>query len=316
MGQAARMHIPVLRDRCVALLEPALREPGSLFVDATLGLGGHTEAVLTQCPHAIAIGIDRDPQALQLATERLVRFGDRFTPFEATFDQIDEIQQPVSAVLMDLGVSSLQLDQADRGFAYAQDGPLDMRMNRNEGQSAAELLNTADHGTLTRILRDYGEEKFASKIARRIVDQRQRRPWSTTGQLAQLIDETIPAPARRRGGNPAKRTFQALRIAVNDELGILERTLPKALRSLRIGGRMAVESYHSLEDKAVKRVFSRGLTDTAPAGLPVIPQEDAPRLKALTRGAEKADEEEIARNPRAKSVRLRAVELVRPWEDR
>ena len=319
MREAADLHQPVLLQDCVRLLAPALQAPGSVMVDGTLGMGGHTEAVLQRCPEAIVVGIDRDPQALQLASTRLAGFGDRFIPFAGTYDEIPQVADAygkgglVDAVLLDLGVSSLQLDDVGRGFAYAQDGPLDMRMDQSAGQSAAQLLNTAPAGELVRILREYGEEKAAKQIVRAVVDQRANSPIATTGELVALIDRAMPAPLRRRGGNPAKRTFQALRIAVNDELEILRQTIPRALSSLRVGGRLVVESYQSLEDRLVKRTFAAGLRDTAPPGLPIIPESDLPRLRALTHGAEKADAAEIAANPRAKSVRLRAVEIMRPW---
>lgn len=313
------LHLPVLREECVQLLAPALSEPGAVMIDATVGLGGHAESVLEACPEATVVGIDRDPEALALAGERLARFGERFVGFLGTFEQIDEVAELygtgglVDAILMDLGVSSLQLDDPGRGFAYAQDGPLDMRMSQVEEESAAALLSRASASELTRILRQFGEERFASRIAAAIVRQREVEPIRTTGQLAELVKNAIPAPARRRGGNPAKRTFQAVRIAVNDELGILERTLPKALASLRVGGRLVVESYQSLEDRIVKGTLKEGLETTAPPDLPFVPEEDEPRLRALRQGAMKADEEEITINPRARSVRLRAVELVRPW---
>lgn len=313
------MHLPVLRDLCVELLSPALREPGSVMIDATLGMGGHAEAVLSTLPNVTVIGIDRDPQALALASDRLITFEDRFIPVNTTYDRIDRVAAEygrsgyVDAILMDLGVSSLQLDEAERGFSYAQEGPLDMRMNQLEGQSAQELLNTASAAELTRILREYGEERFASRIAATIVRRREEQPLSTTAELADLVRDSIPAPARRKGGNPAKRTFQALRVAVNDELRILERAVPGALDSLRVGGRLVIEAYQSLEDRIVKRILAEGLSDTAPVGLPVIPPGHEPRLRAVINGALKADENEIARNPRAKSVRLRAVEVVTPW---
>ena len=314
-----QLHQPVLRDTCVCLLAPALGHDGAVMIDATLGLGGHTVAVLEAIPTVTVVGIDRDPQALELASQRLLPFGDRFIPYLGTYDQIRHVASTygpdgkVDAILADLGVSSLQLDHAERGFAYAQDGPLDMRMNQNEGVSAAELIATAPLPELTRILRVYGEERYAPRIVQAIGRARATAPITTTAQLVDLVRDAIPAAGKRKGGNPAKRTFQALRIAVNDELTILERTLPSALDSLNVGGRLVVESYHSLEDRLVKTIFAEGLTNTAPLGLPVIPDSDQPRLRALTRGALKADMHEITTNPRAKSVRLRAVELTAPW---
>lgn len=313
------IHLPVLCDVCVDLLSPALQEPGSVMIDATLGMGGHTSAILGACPNARVVGIDRDTQALDMATKRLSEYGDRFIGFHGTYDQIDEVARIygrdgyVDGILMDLGVSSMQLDEAERGFAYAKDGPLDMRMDATQGMSAAQYLATTEEREIARVLRVYGEERFAPRIARLITDRRDVAPIGTTGDLLETVREAIPAGARRKGGNPAKRTFQAIRIAVNDELTILERALPAALRSLTVGGRIVVESYQSLEDRMVKRLFNEGFSNTAPPDIPVIRPEDEPRLKALVRGAMKADEDEVVRNPRAKSVRLRAAEVLVPW---
>ncbi|HEV6954938.1 MAG TPA: 16S rRNA (cytosine(1402)-N(4))-methyltransferase RsmH [Promicromonospora sp.] len=316
-GDAADRHLPVLLQRCVDLLAPALAAPGSVLVDCTLGMGGHTEAVLEQVPTARVIGIDRDPQALALAGERLSRFGDRFTPVHAVYDEIGEVVDEhaggaVQGVLMDLGVSSLQLDEADRGFAYAQDAPLDMRMDPTTGLTAADVLNTYDERDLTRILREYGEERFAGRIARAVVRRRAERPWDRSGELVELLRATIPAATRKTGGHPAKRTFQALRIEVNGELEVLERAVPAAIEALAVDGRIVVESYHSLEDRIVKRAIARGTTSSAPAGLPVEPETHRPYLEALTRGAEEADAVELERNPRSASVRLRAARRLRP----
>ncbi|MCL1870182.1 MAG: 16S rRNA (cytosine(1402)-N(4))-methyltransferase RsmH [Promicromonosporaceae bacterium] len=320
----ADRHLPVLLQRCIDLLAPALTPsetvPVPVLVDCTLGMGGHTEGVLEQLPTARVVGIDRDPQALRLAGERLARFGDRFTPVHAVYDEIGDVVARlglpgVQGVLMDLGVSSLQLDEADRGFAYAQDAPLDMRMDQTTGITAADVLNTYDERELTRILREYGEERFAGKIARSIVRRRQERPWERTHELADLVRACIPAATRKTGGNPSKRTFQALRIEVNGELEVLERAVPAAIEALAVGGRLVVESYHSLEDRIVKRAITRGTTSSAPPGLPVEPETHKPYLAALTRGAEEADAEELARNPRSASVRLRAAQRLRPTPD-
>ncbi|QAY70629.1 16S rRNA (cytosine(1402)-N(4))-methyltransferase RsmH [Xylanimonas protaetiae] len=317
----ADRHLPVLLQRCIDLLAPALSAPGSVLVDCTLGMGGHTEGVLEQLPHARVVGIDRDPQALRLASERLARFGDRFTPVHAVYDEIGDVvarlgyADGVQGVLMDLGVSSLQLDEAGRGFAYAQDAPLDMRMDQTTGLTAADVLNTYDEHELTRILREYGEERFAGKIARSIVRRRVDKPWERTYELADLVRACIPAATRKTGGNPSKRTFQALRIEVNGELEVLERAVPAAIEALAVGGRIVVESYHSLEDRIVKRAITRGTTSSAPAGLPVEPETHKAYLEPLTRGAEEADAEELARNPRSASVRLRAAARLRPTPD-
>src|SRR5919112_2069565 len=313
-------HVPVLLDRVVALVAPPLQQPHrerTLLVDATLGLGGHAAAVLERCPRAHVIGIDRDTHALELSRERLAPYGERVTFVHAVYDQIgdvlDELGHPhVDGVLFDLGVSSMQLDVRERGFAYAEDAPLDMRMDPTTGRTAAELLNTATAQELTRILREYGEEKFASRIAREVVRRRETTPFTTSADLVELLYASIPAPARRTGGHPAKRTFQALRMAVNDELAVLRRALPAAIEVIGVGGRVVVEAYHSLEDRLVKRAFADATRLDVPHDLPFVPEGAEPALRLVTRGAERADEAEIAENPRAASVRLRAVERVLP----
>ena len=308
-------HVPVLLDRVVALVAPALERPGSVFVDATLGLGGHTEAVLDRCPEAQVVGIDRDQHALELAGVRLAPFESRTTLVHAVYDEIPAVLEELGlesadGILFDLGVSSMQLDVRERGFAYAEDAPLDMRMDDTEGPTAADVLNTYPAGELARILRTYGEEKFAKPIARAIVKARETEPFTGSARLVELLRDTIPAPARRTGGHPAKRTFQALRIEVNDELGVLRRAIPAAIDSIAVGGRVVVMSYHSLEDRLVKHAFAEGTTSKVPHDLPVVPAGHEPPLRNLTRGAEKASAEEIAQNPRAASVRLRAVARV------
>jgi 16S rRNA (cytosine1402-N4)-methyltransferase len=310
-------HDPVLLDRVVALLQPALDHAGAVLVDATLGLGGHSEAVLTRCELARVVGIDRDPEALGLAADRLAPFGDRFRGVHATYDEIPDVLADLGldhadGVLFDLGVSSLQLDVADRGFAYREDAPLDMRMDPTSGPTAADVLNTYSQAELTRVLREYGEERFAPRLARAIVREREREPFSTSARLVELLYAEIPAPARRTGGHPAKRTFQALRIEVNDELGVLRRAVPAAIDAVSVGGRVVVESYHSLEDRLVKQAFAAVTTVDVPPDLPFIPEDRQPALRLVTRGAERAGEHEIAVNPRAASVRLRAVERIRP----
>ncbi|WP_372733304.1 16S rRNA (cytosine(1402)-N(4))-methyltransferase RsmH [Nocardioides sp.] len=308
-------HVPVLLDRVVALLEPSLSASGAVLIDATLGLGGHTEAVLTRCELARVIGIDRDPVALDLARDRLAGYGDRFTGVHAVYDEIPDVLADlglpnVQGVLFDLGVSSMQLDVRERGFAYAEDAPLDMRMDATVGLTAADILNTYSAADLTRVLRDYGEEKFARKIATAIVRRREQEPFTTSAALVELLYAEIPAPARRTGGHPAKRTFQALRMEVNDELAVLRRAIPAAIDALAIGGRVVVESYHSLEDRLVKQAFTAASRSTVPDDLPFIPAGSAPHLRLVTRGAERAGEAEIQANPRAASVRLRAIERV------
>ncbi|WP_258726763.1 16S rRNA (cytosine(1402)-N(4))-methyltransferase RsmH [Cellulomonas sp. NS3] len=314
---AATRHTPVLLERCVELLAPALDAPGSVLVDATLGMGGHTEGVLRALPHARVVGLDRDPQALALAGRRLEAFGDRFTGVHAVYDEMPDVLRrlglaSVQGVLMDLGVSSLQLDETSRGFSYSQDAPLDMRMDATTGITAADVLNTYDEKAIARILRVYGEERFAGRIAREVVRRRAEAPLTRTGELVDVLRAAIPAAGRKTGGNPAKRTFQALRIEVNGELEVLERALPAAVECLAVGGRIVVEAYHSLEDRLVKRALAVGATSSAPPGLPVEPETHQPYLRLLTRGAEEADDTERERNPRSQSVRLRAAERLRP----
>jgi len=306
-------HIPVLRDRVLALLAPALDRPGAVVVDATVGLGGHVEAVLTTFPRVRVVGLDRDPQALAQSGSRLEPHAERLTLVHAVYDALPQVLhrlglKAVQGILFDLGVSSLQLDATERGFAYARDAPLDMRMDQSTGQTAAEVLNTYPAEELARILREYGEERFARRIADRVVKERRHEPFAGSARLVELIRAAIPAASRRTGGNPAKRTFQALRIEVNGELSALERALPAAIDALAAGGRIVVLSYHSLEDRLVKRLFAAGAASTAPPDLPVVPVGYEPRLRLLTRGAERATENEVAANPRAASVRLRAAE--------
>ncbi len=310
-------HVPVLLDRVVALLAPALDHADSVLVDCTLGLGGHSEAVLERCSLARVIGIDRDQHALVMAGERLAPYGDRFTGVHAVYDEIPDVLadlglSSVDGVLFDLGVSSMQLDVRERGFAYAEDAPLDMRMDDSTGQTAAEVLNTYPAAELVRILREYGEERFARKIARAVVREREREPFTRSARLVELLYDEIPAPARRTGGHPAKRTFQALRMEVNDELTGLRRAIPAAIDAIGVGGRVVVESYHSLEDRLVKRAFTEATRLDVPEDLPFVPEGSEPSLRLVTRGAEVANEHEIEQNPRAASVRLRAVERTRP----
>ena len=314
-------HVPVMLDRVVALLAPALDHDGAVLVDCTLGLGGHTEAVLERCGLARVIGIDRDPAALELAAERLRPFGERFVGVHATYDELTDVLgraglDSVAGVLFDLGVSSMQLDLRERGFAYAADAPLDMRMDPTAGLTAADVLNTYPEAELARILREYGEERFARRIAGAIVRQRAVEPFTTSARLVELLYTAIPAPARRTGGHPAKRTFQALRMEVNDELGVLRRAIPAAIDAIGVGGRVVVESYHSLEDRLVKRAFTAATRLDVPEDLPFIPEGAEPALRLVTRGAEQADDHEIEQNPRAASVRLRAIERVLPRPSR
>jgi len=316
-------HVPVLLGRVVALLAPALRLPvdpdgreQTLVVDATLGLGGHAEAVLEQCPQARLVGIDRDVHALERSRIRLAPYGERVTLVHAVYDELREVladlgRPRVDGVLFDLGVSSMQLDLRERGFAYAEDAPLDMRMDDTTGRTAADVLNDYSVEDLTRVLREYGEERFARRIAETVVRERAREPFRRSGRLVRLLYDAIPAPARRTGGHPAKRTFQALRIEVNDELSALRRALPAAMDAIGVGGRVVVMSYHSLEDRITKHAFAAATRSTLPPDLPFVPEGSEPALRLVTRGAERATADEVETNPRAASVRLRAVERVR-----
>ncbi|MBK0330523.1 16S rRNA (cytosine(1402)-N(4))-methyltransferase RsmH [Brachybacterium sp. MASK1Z-5] len=317
--RAQDRHAPVMLQACVDLLSPALVEPGSVYVDATLGMGGHASAVLAACPHSRLIGIDRDTAALELARERLAQdgFADRIDLVHATYDAIPEVLAErgltASAVMMDLGLSSFQIDTSERGFSYAADAPLDMRMDpASGGPTAADLLRDLDEKELARILREYGDERFAPRIARRIVSERAEHPLERSGELVDLLDRAIPAASRAHGGHPAKRSFQALRIAVNDELAILARAIDGALDSVGVGGRVVVESYHSGEDRLVKTALARRTRSSAPPDLPFELEEHKPTFAALTRGALQADEAERESNARSASVRLRAAERLRP----
>ncbi|WP_432932446.1 16S rRNA (cytosine(1402)-N(4))-methyltransferase RsmH [Microbispora sp. CA-135349] len=303
-------------DRVLELLAPALSGPEPVAVDANLGLGGHAEALLAAHPSLHLIGIDRDPTAIERSTARLAPFADRVTLVRAVSDELADVlhdagRPRVDAALFDLGVSSPQLDEAERGFAYSYDAPLDMRMDREQELTAEHVVNTYSAADLTRILRDYGEERFAARVANLVVKERAKDPITSTKRLADLVRAAIPAATRRTGGNPAKRTFQALRIEVNGELSALERALPAALDALALGGRVVVLAYHSLEDRLTKQVLVARTRDTSPPGLPVPLEAHQPRFRLLTRGAELPDDEEVARNPRATSARLRAAERIR-----
>lgn len=322
MIDVTNIHQPVLLDDCVNLVAPALQHEGAVAVDCTLGLAGHSTAFLKAAPQARLIGIDRDSEALALATERMVQEGlsDRFTPVHAAFDQLDQVLadqgvERVDAVFMDLGLSSLQIDETDRGFSYSHDAPLDMRMDVSQNLTAERILADYDMASLIRVFREYGEERFARQIAREIVLRRTQTPFTTTGQLNALVEDVVPK-AHRPAGNPAKRVFQALRIEVNGELDKLSSILPQAANRLQVGGRLVVESYHSLEDKTVKSFMAQGLKIDAPANLPIVPDDAQLFFRELTRGAIKADDEERQRNPRSASVRLRAVELSRRIPER
>jgi 16S rRNA (cytosine1402-N4)-methyltransferase len=316
LESAAAAHLPVLRDRVLELLRPALAEPGAVLVDATLGRAGHAGALLSAHPELSVVGIDTDAEAIAESRQALIAFEGRFTLVQAVYDELPRIiaqlgLHTVQGVLFDLGVSSPQLDNPDRGFSYTRDAPLDMRMDQSGPLTAADVLNTYPADRLARVLRDYGEERFARRIADAIVRERARQPLSSTSRLTEIVRESIPAPARRTGGNPAKRTFQALRIEVNGELDALHRALPAALDIIAVGGRIVTLAYHSLEDRAVKRALAARTADTTPAGLPVPLESARPQFRLLTRGAERASEAEVSANPRAASARLRAAERTR-----
>ncbi|HYB13950.1 MAG TPA: 16S rRNA (cytosine(1402)-N(4))-methyltransferase RsmH [Streptosporangiaceae bacterium] len=341
---AQPQHVPVLVGRVTALLAPALAGPGAVLVDATLGRAGHARALLDACPGLLLIGVDADLAAIEAARDLLAPYADRVTLVHARYDQIPAIVSgdprgsgrkgfppgsggfrrvappgehrpfgpaPIMGLLFDLGVSSPQLDDPARGFAYAQDAPLDMRMDRTAERTAADIVNGYPAAELARVLREYGEERFARRIADALVRERAREPITSTQRLSAIVKDAIPAATRRTGGNPAKRTFQALRIEVNDELGTLRRALPAALGVLAVGGRVVVLAYHSLEDRIVKRELVRLSADQTPPGLPVTARAAAPQFRLLTRGAERPDSEEVAGNPRAASARLRAAERIR-----
>jgi len=309
------LHTPVLLERAIDLLGPAVDVDNAVLVDATLGMGGHSEAFLTRFPSLTVVGLDRDPEALELAGERLAPFGDRVKLVHTEFDGIDAALKRlrirrVQGALFDLGVSSLQLDRVDRGFSYSKDAPLDMRMDTTSQLTAERILAEYSESELRRIFYEYGEEKLSSRYARRIVQERTAHPFVRSAQLVDLIAAATPA-AVQRSGHPAKRVFQALRIEVNQELASLEAALPRAVDALAVGGRIVVMAYQSLEDRIVKRFLQAKSSSTAPAGLPVELPEHRPELRLLLRGAELANEDEKAANPRATPVRLRAAERVR-----
>lgn len=321
-------HVPVMRDRMVELVGLGLDGTGAaspVIVDGTLGAGGHTEVFLDTFPDAVVVGLDRDPHALNQAEDRLSRFGRRFLAYRTRFDGLAEAlddlsgkgllpdefpQTGVSAYLFDLGVSSMQLDQAERGFAYSQDAPLDMRMDPDSPLTAATVLNTYSHGALAHVLSTYGDERFAGKIASAVLREREKEPFTTSGRLVDLLYRTIPAATRRTGGHPAKRTFQALRVEVNAELDSLAQAIPAATGRLGVGGVAVFMSYQSLEDRIVKKALADLTANRTPPGLPVDLPDTAASFDLVTRGAEKAPAEEIERNPRSAPVRVRAVRRI------
>ena len=311
-----QIHAPVLLERCIEVLAPSIEGKPAVLVDGTLGLGGHSEAFLDRFPQLTLIGIDRDTNALRLAGERLARFADRTHLVHAVYDEIADVVADlgfdgVDAILLDLGVSSMQLDEADRGFAYSYDAPLDMRMDTSRGITAAEVVNEYSEGELARIFKEYGEERYAKPVAKAIVAARSTAPFTSSAALTALIAKVIPFIPGKSTGHPAKRVFQALRIEVNGELEVLTDTMPAALSALKVGGRILVLAYHSLEDRIVKQALAKGATSSAPVDLPIELPEHAPYLRLVVKGAELASEQEIQENPRAASVRLRAAEKIR-----
>jgi 16S rRNA (cytosine1402-N4)-methyltransferase len=316
MSERAAGHLPVMVEEVLGLFAPALEPSGAILVDATLGRGGHARALLDAHPGLVLIGVDTDAQAIAESRGLLAPYAGRVTLVHGRNDEIPALlsrpgDQRVQGVLFDLGVSSPQLDDPGRGFAYSYDAPLDMRMDQSNPLTAADVLNTYPPERIAQVLRKYGEERFARRIADAVVKERSRAPLTSTARLAEIIRDSIPAPARRTGGNPAKRTFQALRIEVNGELDILGRALPAALDALAVGGRIVVLAYHSLEDRAVKTVLSSAAADATPPGLPVPLESARPRFRLLTRGARRPSDDEVAGNPRAASARLRAAERIR-----
>ena len=303
-------------ERSLQLLGPALERDGAVLVDCTLGLGGHSEAFLRAFPKLTLVGIDRDQNALRLAAERLEPFANRIQLVHAVYDEIAEVLDDLKidaadAILLDLGVSSMQLDEADRGFAYSYAAPLDMRMDASSGKTAAQILASYPEAELARIFKEYGEERYAKPIAREIVALRVKAPFTLSTQLASLITKIVPYIPGKSSGHPAKRVFQALRIEVNGELEVLADTMPAAISTLALHGRILVLSYHSLEDRIVKRALVAAANSSAPIELPIELPEHAPTIKLLVKGAEQATPDEILKNPRAASVRLRAAEKIR-----
>jgi len=316
MTQISELHEPVLLERCIEILGEALASDNAILVDGTLGLGGHSEAFLRRFPKLTLVGIDRDENALALAGERLAPFAERIHLVQAVYSEITEVLDElgidqVDAVLLDLGVSSMQLDETERGFSYSQDAPLDMRMDNSSDLTAEQVLNEYSEADLARIFKIYGEERFAKPIAKKIVQLRSKSPLTRSKELTEIISKVVPFIPGKSSGHPAKRVFQALRIEVNNELSILEDTIPAVIDALKVGGRVVVLSYQSLEDRIVKQALVAASTSSAPVDLPIELAEHAPVIKLLVRGAEKASDEEIQTNPRSASVRLRAAEKIR-----
>ena len=310
-----QIHTPVMLERTIELLTPAVSQPGAVLVDATLGMAGHAEAFLQGFPELVLVGLDRDTDALAIAGERLAPFGDRVHLVHTVYDRFEESLDAlgiteVSGILFDLGVSSLQLDRVERGFSYSKDAPLDMRMDATSPLTAERILADYSESELRRIFWEFGEERLAQRYAKKIVESREARPLVRSAELVELITAATPVAIQRKG-HPAKRVFQALRIEVNQELSVLERAIPAAIRSLAVDGRIVVLAYQSLEDRIVKRALATASSSTAPVGLPIELPEHRAELRLLVRGAELAGDEEKAANPRSTPVRLRAAQRIR-----
>ncbi len=304
-------HVPVLLQETLDALDI---KPDGIYVDCTLGGAGHSAEIAARLgQNGLLIGLDQDENALKAATERLAPFGDRVRTVKTNFEHIAPVIErlgvgPVDGVLMDIGVSSHQLDEGERGFSFHQDAPLDMRMDRDNPVSAATVVNEWSEAELARIMWEYGEERWSKRIAEFIGKARKNAPLRSTGELVDVIKAAIPAAARREGGHPARRTFQAIRIAVNDELGVLERGLEGALTVLKPGGRLAVITFHSLEDRIVKQTFARWANPcTCPPGLPVCACGKKPVAELALRKPVTASKDELEQNPRSRSAKLRAV---------
>lgn len=305
-------HTTVLLEEAVSGLNI---DPDGIYVDCTLGGAGHSELILSKLSDKGKLyAFDQDETAIQNAQEKLARFGNRLTIIKSNFLHLKEELESrgvyqVDGILYDLGVSSPQLDTPERGFSYHHDAPLDMRMDQDAEVSAYEVVNTWTYEQLVKIFFRYGEEKFSKQIVRKIEAARAEKPISTTGELVELIKDAIPAPARRTGGHPAKRVFQAIRIAVNDELGVFEESLEQAMSLLGKGGRISVITFHSLEDRICKVTFKKASeTPPLPPGLPIIPEEFKPTVKLITRKPILPSEEELEANNRARSAKLRIAE--------
>lgn len=312
-------HYSVLKQQTIEGLNI---RPDGIYADCTLGGAGHSYEIASRLgDNGLLIGFDQDEDALAAADERLRPFGNKVKLVHANFRQLqtklNELDiKEVDGILFDLGVSSPQLDRGERGFSYQHDAPLDMRMNRQDPLTAHEIVNEWPYARLVSIFFKYGEEKFSKQIARKIEETRERRPIETTHELAELIKEAIPAAARRTGGHPAKRIFQALRIAVNDELDVFADALNQAAETIKVGGRIAVITFHSLEDRIAKQAFKKWSSNLpVPRNLPIVPTDHMAPFKLVERKAIVADEQELSENRRSRSAKLRVAEKVREWDE-